>query len=149
MLINVSIQYPISMKDSLAIRNSNQESYSINSMVFLPKMHNVTPVLGCYQIFTFQANVDGEVGCLNESDSHFRPLVRSQRRGLTFFLSLFHTHMEKKETDKAIAEFNFQCKVKRKLIWQSQLSLQFESRKGNCKKTHRVLILACFIIKIG
>lgn len=50
MLINVSIQYPISMKDSLAIRNSNQESYSINSMVFLPKMHNVTPVLGCYQI---------------------------------------------------------------------------------------------------
>ena len=43
--------------------------------------------------------------------------------GLTFFLSLFHTHMKKKETDKAIAEFNFQCKVKRKLIWQSQLSL--------------------------
>lgn len=50
MLINVSIQYPISMKDSLTIRNSNQEGYSINSMVFLPKMHNVTPVLGCCQI---------------------------------------------------------------------------------------------------
>lgn len=44
--------------------------------------------------------------------------------GLIFFLSLFHTHgEEKKKTDKAIAEFNFQCKVKRKLIWQSQLCL--------------------------
>ena len=40
----------MSMKDSLRIRNSNQEGYSITSMVFLPKQHNVTPVLGFCQI---------------------------------------------------------------------------------------------------
>ena len=51
----------------------------------------------------------------------FQTTCQKSEKGGSFSFYLCFTHTENKK--QIIAEFNFQCKVKRKLIWQSQLSL--------------------------
>ena len=66
-------------------------------------------------------NLDKEVMSVNGDPEFITDTVGAISDNSIEFIS--NGHMEKKETDKATAEFSFQCKVKRKLIWQSQLSL--------------------------